>query len=332
MSTLDDLHALPAFRHFSALQLQQLSECVEEKRYAAGETILGSGDPTSAMALLRSGGVKIWTMTSFGPFDLLTLKAGDFFGELGFFDGKDSAEIADALADSSVAWIDAVALRTQMEQHPRFELAMLWSLWKGLSHKLRLANARLEQLFTEEPGVAKQHHVDTEPEASEPIYGMAHKVDLFREQRLSNLEIKFLASLSQEERFQPGQRIFNEGEIGDKMYIVADGTVMICKTIPGVGEEALAFLKRGDYFGEMGLIENRPRSADARAHPKTGTVVLALPREVVESLLNIEKISSARLLKILTRMVAERLRDQLEKLSGLFLLAGGDLNSSPPGG
>ena len=49
------------------------------------------------------------------------------------------------------------------------------------------------------------------------------------------------------------------------MYVVLEGRIMISKYIPGAGEEALAFLERGDYFGEMALIENQPRSADAKS-------------------------------------------------------------------
>ena len=64
------------------------------------------------------------------------------------------------------------------------------------------------------------------------------------------------------------------------MYVVLEGRVMISKYIPGAGEEALAFLERGDYFGEMALIDNQPRSADAKAHDG-GAVVLAIPRDVL---------------------------------------------------
>jgi len=51
--------------------------------------------------------------------------------------------------------------------------------------------------------------------------------------------------------------------------------VLISKFIPGVGEEALAILERGDFFGEMALIDRAPRSADARAH----TDITVLPIE-----------------------------------------------------
>jgi CRP-like cAMP-binding protein len=97
---------------------------------------------------------------------------------------------------------------------------------------------------------------------------------------------------------------------------------MISKYVSGAGEEALAFLERGDYFGEMALIDNQPRSADAQA-PEGGAVVLAISREVLNGILDINKISSLRLLKILCTLVATRLRELDDKIIGWFILAGG---------
>ena len=144
------------------------------------------------------------------------------------------------------------------------------------------------------------------------------------------MEINFLTTLSKERRFPPGEVIFREGEDGHEMYVVLDGRVMISKYISGAGEEALAFLERGDYFGEMALIDNQPRSAEAKAH-EGGAVVLAIPREVVNGILDMHKISSLRLLKILCNLVATRLRELDDKIIGWFILAGGG-GASPGAG
>src|SRR5262249_21113943 len=141
-------------------------------------------------------------------------------------------------------------------------------------------------------------------------------------QKLSNLEINFLTSLSKEKQLAPHKVLFREGEKAEEMYVVLEGRVMISKYIPGAGEEALAFLERGDYFGEMALIDNRPRSADAKADDG-GAVVLAIPREVMTGILDINKLSSLRLLKILCPLVATRLRELDDKIIGWFILAGG---------
>ena len=104
------------------------------------------------------------------------------------------------------------------------------------------------------------------------------KVDLFRERGLSAAEMKLLATFSSEERFREGSMIFREGEKGDKLYIVLDGRVRISKFIPGVGEEALTVLDRGDFFGEMALIDDKPRSADAQSARRRRHRALHRPR------------------------------------------------------
>ena len=126
---------------------------------------------------------------------------------------------------------------------------------------------------------------------------------------------------------RPGAHLFHEGDPGDAMYVVLGGRVLISKFIPGAGEEALAFLERGDYFGEMALIDQAPRSAQARAHDD-GAVVLAIPGEVVNGLLDVNKVSSLPLLRILCAMVTKRLRELDDKIVGWYILSGGGATSS----
>src|SRR5260370_16439379 len=69
-----------------------------------------------------------------------------------------------------------------------------------------------------------------------------------------------------EEAYAPNALIFNEGAVGDKVYLIISGAVRISRTVPGMGEEALAVLRTGTHFGEMALIDDFPRSPDPRAH------------------------------------------------------------------
>jgi CRP-like cAMP-binding protein len=64
-----------------------------------------------------------------------------------------------------------------------------------------------------------------------------------------------------------GQRIFQEGEPGDAMYFIASGAVRIEKRTGASADAAktLAVLEPGDYFGEMALFDQQPRSAAAVA-------------------------------------------------------------------
>lgn len=65
--------------------------------------------------------------------------------------------------------------------------------------------------------------------------------------------------------YAPGEIIFREGDKGEFVYSIIHGNVEIIKEIPGEREKVVNKLGPGDYFGEMALIANRPRSAKARA-------------------------------------------------------------------
>ena len=63
-------------------------------------------------------------------------------------------------------------------------------------------------------------------------------------------------------RYPKGTVLFAEGDEGEDMYIIQSGKVAIKKRVPH-GETTLAILEKGDFFGEMALLERMPRSAAA---------------------------------------------------------------------
>lgn len=65
-------------------------------------------------------------------------------------------------------------------------------------------------------------------------------------------------------RFKAGEYIFRETERGTEMFIIQQGKVEILKKVHGV-EQRVALLEEGDFFGEMAILEDLPRSASARA-------------------------------------------------------------------
>ena len=68
--------------------------------------------------------------------------------------------------------------------------------------------------------------------------------------------------------FIDGEVIFREGDDSREMYIVTAGEVVVSKKSKK-GEVVLAVLKKGDFVGEMSLLESLPRSATARARGDT---------------------------------------------------------------
>ena len=329
MDLAERLKRWDAFSHFSRPQLDALAGCVALTRYPGAVSILKEGDSTADAYLIDSGKVRIKRQTAYGDYSLATLGPGDLFGETAFIDRNTRSGDAVAEEETQLLGFNPVTLGPLLDRDRRLAIALYWTFWKSLSRKLRRTNARLEEFFTETG--RPQDAPLRRPGADEPgglRVDLASKRKLFAEQRLSSLEINFLASLSQERQLAPGEVLFHEGDLGDEMYVVLEGRVMIYKYIPGAGEEALAFLERGDYFGEMALIDREPRSAAARAGDG-GAVVLAIPGEVLSGILDLGKVSSLPLLKILCGLVAKRLRELDDKLVGWFILAGGGGASAP---
>ena len=326
MSVAETLSRWETFSHFTPPQLEHLAAHVSPTTYPAGVAVVHQGDATRDAYFIARGAVRIQRDTPYGVFALAYLGAGDLFGETAFVDRQGRSGDAVTTVESELLAFSPDALGEDNPGDQRLSVALYWAFWKSLSKKLRLTNETLTRFFSETgkpPTAPAVFATDVGPEFR---IDLEAKRKLFAEQKLSSLEINFLSSLSREVQFRPGEVIFREGEAGDVMFVVLEGRVMISKYIPGAGEEALAFLERGDYFGEMALIDKQPRSAKAAAHGE-GTVVLAIPAHVLEGILDIQKLSSLRLLKLLCSLVARRLRELDDKLAGWFILAGGHSGS-----
>ncbi len=145
------------------------------------------------------------------------------------------------------------------------------------------------------------------------------KVYLF--ESLSVHELEKIEKISRMEAFAKDSVIFKEGEPGDRCYVITNGDVRISKFIPNIGEEALAVLKPGDYFGEMALIDNFPRSAHAIAN--TDVAVLAISKTDLDKILIMDRELGYKLLWAFTKTLSKRLRETNEKLTGFLAMSGG---------
>jgi CRP/FNR family transcriptional regulator, cyclic AMP receptor protein len=72
-----------------------------------------------------------------------------------------------------------------------------------------------------------------------------------------------------------GAVLFRTGDVGDAMYIIEEGKVRICVRAKDGHEVTLTELESGDFFGEMALLERKPRSADARVAEDARLAVLS---------------------------------------------------------
>jgi len=111
--------------------------------------------------------------------------------------------------------------------------------------------------------------------------------------------------------FEPGELIFKEGEQGDQMYVLLEGAVDLKKRVEG-GQTVLKTVDTpNDFFGEMALLDDRPRSASAEAVKRTR--VLAVNGPTFESMILANGKFALKIIKVLSARL-RRSNDQVSEL------------------
>ncbi len=126
-------------------------------------------------------------------------------------------------------------------------------------------------------------------------------IALFRS--LNREELQALRFITQERRLAPSQEIFREGDPGDGVYFVKDGLVEISGLVGDGKRHVFSQLGDGEIFGEMAVIEHRPRSATATA--VEDAEVYFIPRGEMLSLIERSPVLAFNLLQ----QISHRLRE-----------------------
>lgn len=130
---------------------------------------------------------------------------------------------------------------------------------------------------------------------------------LFR--TLKPLEIKFVDGVMHERRYLPDEIIFDEGEEGQALYLVMSGRVRISRTIHG-NRQLLNELEPGSFFGDLALLDDSPRSAQARA--LDGCELAVFFRDDFLALMETDAVIGYKISLALARHIGQRLRYQLD--------------------
>jgi len=163
---------------------------------------------------------------------------------------------------------------------------------------------RMPEVETIPPELALQGRSTTE---------ILAQIDLFNS--VPQTHLRRVVELGVEEQYKAGATVFGEGSPGDKFYLIVEGAVRISRMVAGMGEEALAVLHAGAYFGEMSLIDDAPRSATAVCHERCRLFVVH--RKDLEDLLFVDRDLAYELLWNWVRTLSRRLRATNDKMTFL---------------
>lgn len=117
-------------------------------------------------------------------------------------------------------------------------------------------------------------------------------------------ELNIVEAFMHDRRYLADEVIFDQGEEGQALYVIVSGRVAICH--PGRLESPIAVLGTGDFFGELALLDNSPRSAQARAAEPTELAVLF--RGDFERLMQSHAHIASQIAMQLARHLGQRLR------------------------
>lgn len=139
--------------------------------------------------------------------------------------------------------------------------------------------------------------------ASSPLFEM-----------LADRELEFVADLCKPRHYKAGETIFEEGELGDSLFVITGGEVEVVRRDTDGSQRVLAVFGPPEFFGEMSLIDKEYRSATVKA--RIETFALHLSAENLTTfrqthrdgftlvVINIARVLSARLRATNTRMGA----------------------------
>lgn len=245
------------------------------------------------------------------------LGPGDFFGVVATMSGHSHIETAQALTDVTLISVQ----KDQYVQLIQNNTPVAMKIILQFSKRMRFLDEALTRLTLKNTADNDPSHLFKVAEyyAKQSQYNQAYfayhqyikycptgqNVQLARERMVKiapYAKAVYLDKKADEftRTYPKDTMIFSEGQPGDELYIIQKGSVKIVKIVDN-NEVLLAVLKQGDIFGEMALLESKPRSANAIAYEDC--TVLAVNKENFERMVG----TQPQIISRLTQLLAERI-------------------------
>ena len=134
--------------------------------------------------------------------------------------------------------------------------------------------------------------------------------------KLSKTQLKKLIELTHNRFYEAGEHIFHQGDPGIGLYIIREGEVLISQTTPDNEQYDIIKFTRGDFFGEMALLDNAKRSASAVAQ-KDSTLTVLFKSDLDDFMDKYPRIG-VEILRGMAQILAARLRNVNEEYLALY--------------
>ncbi|MBI9105980.1 MAG: cyclic nucleotide-binding domain-containing protein [Spirochaetales bacterium] len=245
------------------------------------------------------------------------LSPGDFFGVVSTMSSHSHIETAQALTDCALITVHREQYGLLIERNAPVAMKII----QQFSQKMRYLDEALTRITFKTTAVDDLSHLFKVAEyyARQSQYNQAYyayhqyikycpdgvNLNVAKERMAKIQPYSKVVYLDDDEKnfsrtYPKDTMIFSESQPGQELYIIQKGSVKISKIVND-NEQLLALLKPGDIFGEMSLLENKPRSASAIAHDET--VLMA----VNNANFNRMVASQPQIISKLTQLLSERI-------------------------
>lgn len=222
------------FKSLGSSQLALLARTAQRVNIKAGETLIKQGDIGDNLYIVADGALSVH------------VRAPDA-----------SAEVRDV--GRSVHTYEG---STEAGQHPYFgELALQY---KGTTRAATVIATRDTSLWAISRKIFKC--VAIRMTTRKELVGSLKRVEILN--KLGATQLQHLADVVSDARFSEGEKVITEGDVGNEMFVVHEGTAAATKLIDGEMKQLKTY-GPGDYFGERALVKNEPRAANIVATSPT---------------------------------------------------------------
>jgi CRP-like cAMP-binding protein len=238
MKPFRPLPYIPLFSELNERELQSFLPYIQSKTFQEGSLICQEGERGDSLFVISRGEVSITKRTPEGKeISVRNLREGNFFGEFGFFiDQKRHATVKTAI-ECEILEISRDALNKMIETHPRLSQVLQTFFEERI----------LDNFFALSPAFSS----------------------LTPKERGEVLKRFFLRKIPE------GTLLFKGGDSPTSLYMVRSGEVEIFTQNRQGKKVLLALLESGNFFGEIGLLLGKPRTANARTTRLTELMEMA---------------------------------------------------------